>query len=123
MSQHLDTANLNASSFIGSATGLKRTGNVADLAARSADRGQLPAPRSTPDLPQIRELVATVKDSFQRNETTLEIDVSEGPPEQLVVSIVDRETGEVVRQFPSEELVQLARNLHRHNTGLLHEQA
>lgn len=123
MSQNLETTNLTRSGSLTSAAGLRATGNDAANGLRPTEGVPSRKPLGVPDLPKIKELVSRVQDALQRNETKLEIDVSEGPPEQVVVSIVDRETGEVVRQFPSEELVQLARNLHAHNTGLLHEQA
>lgn len=82
-----------------------------------------PADRVVPDIADIDSLAAQVQSALERNNTKLQIDVSDGPPEMVVVSVVDQETGEVLRQFPSEELVSLARNLHAHNTGFLDEEA
>lgn len=42
---------------------------------------------------------------------------------RVVVSIVDAESGQVLRQMPSEEALRIARYLEGSNTGLLSQQA
>lgn len=41
----------------------------------------------------------------------VQFEISEPPGERLITRIVDRETGELIRQIPAEELVRLAERL------------
>ena len=61
---------------------------------------------STPSAEKVRELVEQVRPAMKDLE--LEVDDS---TEQVIVRIRDRETGEVLRQIPSEGLLELARSL------------
>jgi len=74
----------------------------------------VPANRSEPaDRPRAREAVAVVDLKTEIQRVSREIDLHVDPEsDDIVVRVVDRETGELVRQIPSEELLELARNLH-----------
>jgi len=59
-----------------------------------------------PSAEKVRELVEQVRPAMK----DLELDVDDST-DQVVVKIRDRETGEVLRQIPSEELLELSRSL------------
>lgn len=52
----------------------------------------------------------------------LEFQISE-PGHRLVTRVIDRESGEVIRQIPSEEVLRIAENLEQLNGVLLHQTA
>jgi len=63
--------------------------------------------------PQSRDAVAVLDLKSEVQRIFREIDLHVDPDlDDVVVRVVDRETGELVRQIPSEELLELARNLH-----------
>jgi flagellar protein FlaG len=63
--------------------------------------------------PRAREALAVVDLKTEIQRVSREIDLHVDPEsDDVVVRVVDRETGELVRQIPSEELLELARNLH-----------
>ncbi len=54
--------------------------------------------------------------------TGVEFQVAE-PGKRLVTRVIDRESGEVIRQFPSEEVLRIAENLEKMSGRLLQEKA
>ena len=82
----------------------------------SAENRQLPGAPGTSEAssrPTSQGLSAVVDLKSEVQRIFRDIDLSVDPDlDDVVVRIVDRETGELVRQIPSEELLELARNLH-----------
>lgn len=93
---------------------------------------QLPAvtaqsPSSQPQQPvadraQVEEAVAKVKRQVQQVSNNLDFAVDDSTG-KVLVRITDRETGELIRQIPSEELLDIARSLDRLQGLLLRQEA
>ena len=60
---------------------------------------------------ELDETVSQLNDSLQNIQRNLEFRVDEDIG-RIVINVRDKETGELVRQIPSEEVLQLAKNLH-----------
>ncbi|GGM03321.1 flagellar protein FlaG [Pseudomonas asuensis] len=73
-----------------------------------------------PDTNDIKQAVKDIQDfvdSVQRN-LEFSIDDSTGT---VVVKVIAKESGELIRQLPSEEALKLAQNLRDDSSGLLQE--
>ncbi|MFW9606789.1 MAG: flagellar protein FlaG [Pseudomonas sp.] len=76
-----------------------------------------------PSLVTRDELLAPVQRiNESMSNTGVEFQVAE-PGKRLVTRVVDRESGEVIRQFPSEEVLRIAENLEKMSGRLLQEKA
>jgi flagellar protein FlaG len=86
-----------------------------------------PAPRQTPAAPAVEipkiESVTRQIDSYLRSiNKSLQFRVDEATG-QMVVSICDAETGEVIRQVPGEEALRLAQRIENQLSTMLDEKA
>lgn len=61
---------------------------------------------------QLKSIVREANTTLAAKRAELQF-VLEGEPRQLVVKLIDRESKQVLRQFPSEEMIAIARNLDR----------
>ena len=96
----------------------------ADAPAAAVGKAADPA-RQTPAAPpvEIRKIESVTRqiDSFLRNmNKSLQFRVDESTG-QMIVSICDSETGEVLRQVPGEEALRIAQNIESRLSGLLDE--
>jgi len=93
------------------------------LAAKPVPRVDTPAilgsePQVSPDTngpatrAAVEAAVAAVKDRIRTNASNLEFRIDDESGE-TVVRVKDAETNEVIRQYPSEEMLVIARNLAR----------
>jgi flagellar protein FlaG len=74
-----------------------------------------------PDLQEIEALTASLKQSFQLiHQVDLQFSVHEGSG-QMVVTVMDAQTGEVIREIPPSEQLNLAARLDE-MIGLLFDQ-
>lgn len=107
------------------------TGNAP--AAKQGPRVDTPAipgsePRVSPDTngqairAAVEAAVAAVKDRIQTNASNLEFRIDDESGE-TVVRVKDAETNEVIRQYPSEEVLAIARNLARLESVLVDKKA
>jgi len=82
------------------------------------------APAASPvvDLAAIAKAVASVKEALKPVGGGLEFNVDQSSG-KTIVRVVDLETQEVIRQIPSEEMVELARVLERLQGLLLNHRA
>ncbi len=92
-----------------------------------------PAPASSPiplephvasDFPQTTQLknaVGKFNDVMRQSKQNLEFSV-DADTKKPVVKLVDTETGEVIRQIPSEEMLSIARSIDHFQQGLLLKQ-
>ncbi|MEF8729825.1 MAG: flagellar protein FlaG [Accumulibacter sp.] len=86
----------------------RRTGESAGVAAA---RAQLPAEKLLPTTrEQLEAATASVRSFVQPINNNIEFSVNEDTG-QLVVKIIDRNTKEVIRQMPSDEMIAIARTL------------
>lgn len=65
------------------------------------------------DMPreELDETISQLNDSLQNVQRNLEFSIDKEVG-QIVINVKDRETDEIVRQIPSEEVLDLAKNLH-----------
>ena len=81
------------------------------------------APPEQPSREQIKQAVEEMRKSLSQtaaNNLQFSIDDETG---QTIVRVTDQQTGELIRQIPSEELVALAKSLDRMQGMLLRQQA
>lgn len=105
-------------------TKAQRAKSHAEVPAPGAEKSAAPA-RQVPAAPPVEihkiESVTRQIDSFLRSmnkSLQFRIDESTG---QMIVSICDSETGEVIRQVPGEEALRIAQNLENRLSGMLDE--
>ena len=65
------------------------------------------------DMPreELDETISQLNDSLQNVQRNLEFSIDKEVG-QIVINVKDKETDEIVRQIPSEEVLELAKNLH-----------
>ena len=61
---------------------------------------------------ELDETISQLNDSLQNVQRNLEFSI-DNDAGKIVINVKDKETDEVVRQIPSEEVLELARNLHK----------
>lgn len=76
---------------------------------------------SKPSAEELRELVAKVNESSVVRSKDLKFSVAEGT-DLTVVRVEDSETGELIRQIPSEQMVELARAMEDQRQGTMLEE-
>ncbi len=81
------------------------------------NEGSIPKPNAE----ELRDLVEKANDSSQVRSSNLNFSVAEGT-DINVVRVEDSETGELIRQIPSEQMVALARALDEQKQGMVLEE-
>jgi len=61
---------------------------------------------------KLDQTVTQLNDSLQNIQRNLEFSVDKDAG-RIVINVVDKETDQIVRQIPSEEVLELAKNLHK----------
>ena len=89
-------------------------GVAADLTA--------PAPAPAPTKDQVEQAAARVKDALRGTTSRLEIEI-DSDLHKVVVKILNGESGEIIRQIPSQELLDLAKQLGDPKGLLIRERA
>ncbi|MFV1939551.1 flagellar protein FlaG [Pseudomonas luteola] len=74
------------------------------------------------DLKELDKAVSHIKEFAQEAQHNLHFELDEESG-QVVVNVVDQDTGKLIRQLPSEEALKLARNLKDLNSFLFSEKA
>lgn len=117
-------ANISPSSPARSASVVVKTAGVAGVDAaqqQAATTANSPA-SDTASKEQLREAMNKVSSYMQNVQRNLNFSIDESTG-QTVVKVIDAESEEVIRQFPSEEMLALARHLSEMNgesvSGLL----
>lgn len=77
----------------------------------SADLLKEQAAQADKVLKQVEEAVERVKESVKLRQSSLEFQVDDLPDKTIVVTVRDKETKEVVRQIPSEEMLRISEAL------------
>ena len=80
-------------------------------AKTSSDLLKDQAERADKLLKQVEEAVERVKDSVKLRQNSLEFQVDDLPDKTVVVTVRDKDTKEVVRQIPSEEMLRISEAL------------
>lgn len=74
-----------------------------------------------PTAPQLQSAVDNINKAFQKSSKNLEFSI-DTDTKKSVVKLVDTETGDVIRQFPSEEAIAISKSIERIQQGLLLKQ-
>jgi flagellar protein FlaG len=86
-----------------------------------AERKAAPSAQNTPSQASTADLksaVATINQAMRQSNRNLEFSV-DTDTRQTVVKMMDSSTGEVIRQYPSEETLAISRNIEHFQQGLL----
>ena len=62
---------------------------------------------------QLDKTVSNLNNSLQNIQRNLEFTIDKEAGGRIVINVIDKETKDIVRQIPSEEVLELARNLHK----------
>jgi flagellar protein FlaG len=81
-----------------------------------------PAPAPAPTKDQVEQAAARVKDALRGTSSRLEIEI-DSDLHKVVVKILNGESGEIIRQIPSQELLDLAKQLGDPKGLLIRERA
>jgi flagellar protein FlaG len=71
-----------------------------------------------PTVAQLKNAVENINKILKQNNNTLEFNM-DADTKKLTVKLVDMETGDVIRQFPSEDMLAISRSIERFQQGLL----
>ena len=84
-----------------------------------------PAPVPTPSKDQVEQAAARIKEALRGTTSRLEfeIDPDLNKLDKVVIKILNGESGEVIRQIPAQELVDLAKHLDDPKGFLVREHA
>lgn len=89
----------------------------------TASRGAVDSPvKATEQKQQVEAAVKAVKEFIQPMAGNLEFQMDE-ETDQLVIKIVDSSSGELIRQIPSEEMLEIAKALDRLQGLLVRQKA
>ena len=83
---------------------------------------QLQAQRRQPTSEQVQKAVENLRQAVQSSSANLQFSV-DGDTGRTVIRVVDGDTKEVIRQLPSEEVLQLAKSLDKLSGLLLKQKA
>lgn len=90
----------------------------AGAAAEPVQATKEPAAAKKPTSEQLKEAVKEINRALQQSNRALEFSVDEDT-DRLIVRLKDGETGETIRQFPSDETLAIARYIANVQQGLL----
>ena len=93
---------------------------VGDAAPRVAVQVS-PLPASEPSPQQVRQAVASISQALRQSNSNLEFSIDPGS-QRVVVKVLDRETGDLIRQIPSREVLAIAESIGQYQKGLLFSQ-
>lgn len=79
------------------------------------------APPQQPSSVQLKNAVGVINQVMRQSNHSLEFSV-DTDTKKSIVKLVDTETGELIRQFPSEETLAISRSIDRFQQGLLLKQ-
>ncbi len=77
----------------------------------------------TPTSAQVQQAVQMIGRAIQTFSSNLEFSVDDAAVGKTVVKVVDKETGELIRQIPSQEALDIARALDRLQGLLIRQKA
>lgn len=83
---------------------------------------RIPTPAPTPTKEQVEQAAARVKDVLRGTTSRLEIEI-DSDLHKVVIKILNGESGEIIRQIPAQELLDLAKHLDEPKGLLVRERA
>lgn len=87
-------------------------------AAPKVTQQPLPQPAPEPSPQQVKLAAESINRAVKQSNNSLEFSFDAGS-RKLVVRMVDTETGDVIRQIPSEALLAIAESIGQYQKGLL----
>jgi len=81
-----------------------------------------PTPAPPPTREKVEQAAARIKEVLRGTTSRLEIEIDDDL-DQVVIKIVNGESGEIIRQIPSQELLNLAKHLDEPKGLLVRERA
>jgi flagellar protein FlaG len=90
---------------------------VGDAAPKLVVQTSVQAPQQ-PSPQQLKQAVDNINRAVQPSNNNLEFSI-DPDTQKVVVKMVDTETGDVIRQFPSEETLAIAESIDQYQKGLL----
>jgi flagellar protein FlaG len=90
--------------------------------SRVEDDIRTPTPAPPPTKEQVEQAAARVKDLLRGTTSHLEIEI-DPDLHKVVIKILNGESGEIIRQIPSQEILDLAKNLNEPKGLLVRERA
>lgn len=78
-----------------------------------------PPAASTPDLSQVKNAVQNINKVLRSQNQGVEFSLDDN---HVIVKVVDQNTGEVLRQIPSEEAIEISKAIETAQQGLLIQQ-
>jgi flagellar protein FlaG len=87
-------------------------------AASVVEAAAVPQPGAIPNMEQLAQAVRSINKTLQAQAQGLEFSV-DSDSNRTIVKVVDESTKEVLRQIPSEEVIQIAKALDQVQQGLL----
>jgi len=94
----------------------------------TADRAQLSTSQPTkddkvkPEIQDVKEAVESIQHFIESAQRNLEFSIDEST-DQVVVKVINKASGELIRQMPSEEALQLAQRMKEDNPVLFQAKA
>jgi flagellar protein FlaG len=76
------------------------------------------AQTAQPSSTQLQEAIDKLNQAMFRSNTNLEFSIDEGTKQPLI-KVVDSNTGETIRQFPSKEVIAISQSIDQFQKGLL----
>lgn len=74
-----------------------------------------------PTVAQLKSAVENINKILKQNNNALEFNM-DADTKKITIKLVDTETGDVIRQFPSEDMLAISRSIDRFQQGLLLKQ-
>ena len=107
--------------------------NVGITTTDKVDATKLPSPGSGNSLPQqagqpelnsadLDNAVKQLNDYVQNLQRDLQFSIDKGSG-RTIIKVIDSETKEIIRQFPSEEILKAAQQIHAGNGLIIHAKA
>ncbi len=97
------------------------TGNAA-RPVQSPSPVMTPVAVQQPDPAQLTQALQSINKALQTSSSNLEFTVDDDT-ERTIVKVVDQQTGEIIRQMPSLEALEIAKALDRAAGKLIHQEA
>lgn len=98
-------------------------GNPAPIVAAAAKPSQAPIQQTAPPSPQqISQAVEKIKAALPSDANSLQFSLDDHTG-KTIVKVVDTQTGELIRQIPSEELLKIAQSVDKMQGLLLKQSA
>jgi flagellar protein FlaG len=98
-----------------------KVGNSRPVTASEPVVGEHKTAAVQPTVTELKNMLDNINKILKQNNNALEFNM-DADTKKLTVKLVDTETGDVIRQFPSEDMLAISRSIERFQQGLLLKQ-